>query len=172
MNTDILVIIIAFCLLLVASVYLTVHRLLLADERRRNIELLKTSKSLTVPMRLQAYERLILFLERISPDAMLLKLKNQAQTNADLHLAILQNIRFEYEHNISQQLYVSNEIWALVRETKDAVAIFVSDVAKQTEPSHSSIELANKLLNKIMECDEPLVAATIREIKAEATKIM
>lgn len=172
MNTDIVIIIIAFGILLVASVYLIINRLLLADERRRNIEMLKTSKSLTVPMRLQAYERLILFLERISPDTMLLKLKNQANTNADLHLAILQNIRFEYEHNLSQQLYVSNEIWMLVKKTKDAVAMFVSDAAKQTEPSHSSIELANKILSGIMETDEPMVAAAIRQIKAEAIKIM
>jgi hypothetical protein len=123
-------------------------------------------------MRLQAYERLILFLERISPDTLLLRLKNQGRTNYDLHLAILQQIRSEYEHNISQQLYVSDELWSRVKETKEKVTLFINDIAKAADPNKDSIHLAKLIMDKLIEDGESPVAETIREIKAEARKIM
>jgi hypothetical protein len=123
-------------------------------------------------MRLQAYERLIIFLERISPDSLLLKVKNKALTNADLHLAILQQIRLEYEHNISQQLYVSDEIWSLVKETKEQVTMLVNDIAKNSDPKVASIDLAKQILDNLMENGKSPVAETIKEIKAEARRIL
>lgn len=169
---DTIIITVAFGILLLGAMYLTLNRILLSSERHRNIELLKSSKTITVPMRLQAYERLILFLERISPDALLLKLKNQALTNSDLHLAILQQIRMEYEHNISQQLYVSDAIWSRIKETKEQIALFINDIAKQSNPNSASIDLAKQILDKLMEEENSLISETIKAIKAEARKIM
>ncbi|MDR2383141.1 MAG: hypothetical protein LBD76_04560 [Prevotellaceae bacterium] len=169
---DTIIIVIAFGLLLSTSMYLVLNRVLTSDERRRNIELLKSAKSITVPMRLQAYERLILFLERISPDTLLLKVKSQSRTNADLHLAILQQIRSEYEHNISQQLYVSDEIWACVKETKEQIVMLVNDISKNVDSDGSSIQLAKLIFDKLVENGESPVAATIRKLKAEARKIL
>ncbi|MDR3245098.1 MAG: hypothetical protein LBT50_01535 [Prevotellaceae bacterium] len=169
---DFVVIVVAFGVLLMGSMYLVLNRILLAEERRRNIELLKSSRAITVPIRLQAYERLILFLERISPDTLLLKLKSQVQTNSDLHLAILHQIRSEYEHNISQQLYVSDEIWSRVKEAKEKVALLINDLAKHTDPNSASIDLSQKIFDKLMDYGESPVAEVIKEIKAEARKIM
>jgi hypothetical protein len=169
---DSIIIIVSFCVLLPASIYLVLNRVLTSDERRRNIELLKSSKSITVPIRLQAYERLILFLERISPDALLLRLKSQYRRNSDLHLAILQQIRSEYEHNMSQQLYVSDEIWSSVKETKDRIIMTVNDIAKHTDSDADSINLAKLIFEKLVEDGESPVSATIRQLKAEARKIL
>lgn len=162
----------AFGILIVASVYLVLNRLLLSHERQRNIELLKSSRSITVSLRLQAYERLVLFLERISPDMLLLKLKEQAPTNADLHLAILRQIRFEYEHNISQQLYVGDRVWTRVKEAKEKTALFVNDLAKRTSPTSASVELANLILDNMMSENASPVAEVIAELKAEAKKLL
>jgi hypothetical protein len=145
---------------------------LASDERRRNIELLKSTKAITVPMRLQAYERLILFLERISPDALLLKVKNQARTNSDLHLAILQQIRMEYEHNISQQLYVGDDVWACVKETKEQIVMLVNDISRGVDSDGNSIHLAKLILDKLVEAGESPVSPTIRKLKAEARKLL
>jgi hypothetical protein len=123
-------------------------------------------------MRLQAYERLILFLERISPDVLVLRLKGQCRTNADLHLAILQQIRSEYEHNISQQLYVSDEIWACVKRTKEQIGLLIGDMAKNVNSDGDSIQLAKAIMDKLVEDGESPVSATIKSIKAEARKIL
>jgi hypothetical protein len=169
---DTVIIIVAFGVLLLTSIYLVLNRVLASDERRRNIELLKSTKLITVPMRLQAYERLILFLERISPDALLLKVKSQAHTNSDLHLTILQQIRMEYEHNISQQLYVSDEIWVCVRETKEQIVMLVNDISKHADSNGDSIHLAKLILDKLVEDGESPVSPTIRKLKAEARKLL
>jgi hypothetical protein len=123
-------------------------------------------------MRLQAYERLILFLERISPDTLLLRLKSQCRTNSDLHLAILQQIRSEYEHNISQQLYVSDEIWSCVKETKEQIVVLVNEIANRTRSDGDSMILTKLIMDKLVENGESPVSATIRKIKAEARKIL
>jgi hypothetical protein len=136
------------------------------------MELLKASKSITIPMRLQAYERLILFLERISPDALLLRVKSQSRTNSDLHLALLQQIRSEYEHNISQQLYVSDEIWECVRETKERTVVLINDLSKQTRSDGDANHFAKLILDKLIEAGESPAAPTIRKLKAEARKML
>ncbi|MDR1594807.1 MAG: hypothetical protein LBS43_10070 [Prevotellaceae bacterium] len=169
---DNIIIIVAFGVLLITSIYLVLNRVLTSDERRRNIELLKSSRTITVPMRLQAYERLILFLERISPDTLLLRLKSQCRTNSDLHLAILQQIRSEYEHNISQQLYVSDEIWSCVKETKEQIVVLVNEIANRTRSDGDSMILTKLIMDKLVENGESPVSATIRKIKAEARKIL
>jgi hypothetical protein len=168
---DTIIIIVAFGILLLTSIYLVLNRVLASDERRRNIELLKSAKSITIPVRLQAYERLILFLERISPDTLLLKVKSQSRTNSDLHLAILQQIRAEYEHNISQQLYVSDEVWTCVKEAKEQIVRLVNDISQRTNSDGNSIQLAKLILDKLMEDGESPVSPAIRKLKAEARKI-
>jgi hypothetical protein len=123
-------------------------------------------------MRLQAYERLILFLERISPDTLLLKVKNHAKTNADLHLAILQQIRSEYEHNISQQLYVSDEIWSLVKEAKEKTLLLVNDMSQHVASDGNALQLSKLILDKLMNNGESPVDSAIQKLKAEARKIL
>lgn len=158
-------------ILVLIAVYLVLTRTLKTEEKRQETELLLTSRRLTVPMRLQAYERLILFMERIALDSMVLRLKDQVQTNADLHLSILQNIRSEYEHNLSQQLYVSSEVWEKVKEAKDGVATFVNDAAKGVNPQEASIQLAKQLFDRLVDQGELPTASVMRELKEEARRI-
>jgi hypothetical protein len=169
---DSIIIIIAFGVLLAGSIYLVLNRVLVSDERRRNMELIKASKAITVPMRLQAYERLVLFLERISPDTLLLRVKAQTHTNSDLHLALLQQIRSEYEHNISQQLYVSDETWSYVKETKERIVMLINDLSKQTHSDGDSNHFAKLILDKLIEAGESPVTPAICKLKAEARKIL
>ena len=102
------------------------------DERR---ETLKT----VTPIRLQAYERVALFLERIAPGSLVLRCY---QAGMDLRLlqgVMTKNIRDEWEHNLSQQVYVSNELWARVREAKDEMINLVNSAAvsltEETDPT-------------------------------------
>ncbi|MBP5677085.1 MAG: hypothetical protein J6W88_01155 [Bacteroidales bacterium] len=92
------------------------------DERR---ETLKT----VTPIRLQAYERMALFLERISPDSLVLRCY---QPGMDLHLlqgVMTKNIRDEWEHNLSQQVYLGADLWAAIREAKDEMVNLINSSA-------------------------------------------
>jgi hypothetical protein len=92
------------------------------DERR---ETLKT----VTPIRLQAYERMALFLERISPDSLVLRCYQPGMDLRLLQGVMTKNIRDEWEHNLSQQVYLSPDLWAAIREAKDEMVNLVNSSA-------------------------------------------
>jgi len=67
---------------------------------------------------LQAYERLILLMERITPDNLIMRIDSTGMNTNEFHLELLSNIRAEFDHNISQQLYVSDLVWQDVYNAK------------------------------------------------------
>ncbi|MBT4968423.1 MAG: hypothetical protein HOM80_05400, partial [Bacteroidetes bacterium] len=75
----------------------------------------------TILLRLQAYERLVLFLERMSPSAMVMRMNKNNLSAADFHLQLLSTVRSEFEHNLAQQLYISNESWQMLVNAKEEV---------------------------------------------------
>ena len=81
------------------------------SENIQLIELKKTISNQTLPLRLQAYERVVLFIERVNPANLLIRLNSTAYPAAELHSLIVTEIRNEYQHNVTQQLYVSNRAW-------------------------------------------------------------
>lgn len=128
------------------------------DERQ---ESLKT----VTPIRLQAYERMALFLERISPNSLILRCFRPGMDIKALQSAMTKNIRDEWEHNLSQQIYIGTEAWNRIREAKEeminlvngsavklaadadpsslAAAIF-ENVAKNKIPTDDAIEFMKK----------------------------
>ena len=92
------------------------------DERR---ELAKVA----APIRLQAYERMALFLERISPNSLILRCYQPGMDMKLLQGVMTKNIRDEWEHNLSQQVYLSPELWASIREAKDEMINLVNSSA-------------------------------------------
>ena len=93
-------------LIVAGVIYLLFKQFLEKEQQRRLIELRLESSKATLPLRLQAYERIVLFLERISPNNILVRLSSAGQTAPDFHRLLQQEIRAEYEHNLSQQLYI------------------------------------------------------------------
>src|SRR5580698_8750858 len=90
-----------------AAVYL-VKPYLERDEKIQLLEFRKTLSNQTLPLRLQAYERLVLFIERVNPANMLIRLNATAFGAHELYTLILEEVRAEYQHNVTQQIYVSS----------------------------------------------------------------
>lgn len=81
------------------------------------------------PIRLQAYERMALFLERISPNSLVLRCYQPGMDLKLLQGVMTKNIRDEWEHNLSQQVYLTPELWAHIREAKDEMINLVNSAA-------------------------------------------
>ena len=92
------------------------------DERRETLKVV-------TPIRLQAYERMALFLERISPDSLVLRCWQPGMDLKLLQGVMTKNIRDEWEHNLSQQVYLSTELWACIREAKDEMINLINSSA-------------------------------------------
>src|SRR5690606_9087570 len=90
------------------------------EEGRRRYLVQKEAQKQILPMRLQAYERITLFLERIEPNKLLVRVKPFSDSKDDYENLLIKNIGEEFEHNLTQQIYVTPECWNLVNAAKNA----------------------------------------------------
>ncbi|MBR6437674.1 MAG: hypothetical protein IKS65_00630 [Bacteroidales bacterium] len=81
----------------------------------------KGSQSVVVPLMVQAFERLVLYLERIRCSVLVKRVFMPGMSRSDLQFALIQNVQDEFEHNLAQRLYVSEEVWMMIVLTKDNV---------------------------------------------------
>jgi Na+/H+ antiporter NhaC len=95
-------------LIVFLTAYFVLKAVLKKEHESRKIEVVLQNKKIITPLRLQAYERIVLFLERISPNSIIIRLQTPNMTIGQLHKEMLTTIRTEFEHNLSQQLYLSN----------------------------------------------------------------
>ncbi len=121
-----------------------------SEEKRKLVDLKMKNTEKTMPLRLQAYERLTLFLERIAFENLLPRVPGGTFTAYEYQNLLIQTIRQEFEHNLSQQLYVSNEAWEWIKNAKeDTISTINSSAAmvKQDAPARdlSSMIFENSL---------------------------
>lgn len=106
----------------------------------------QNEKAQLLPLRLQAHERLIVFIERINPSNLFLRLHHQGIAVKDLQSLALNEIRAEYQHNVTQQLYVTESTWNVIRKLKDDTLAMVSNAAKDLPEHSTGIDLSRKVL--------------------------
>lgn len=153
--------------LVLYGMYLTV-KLLLEREADRHKNETKTEYVKTViPIRLQAYERMVLFLERISPNNLLVRLSGNATTVLEFQQLLLQDIRDEYNHNLSQQIYMSDAAWEHIQTAMNEVVTLINQASGNTSPDAQPIELAKRLFEHIIQQDKQPTAAALKFVKAE-----
>ncbi|RLD45113.1 MAG: hypothetical protein DRI86_06045 [Bacteroidetes bacterium] len=116
-------------------------RLQIKHEEKRDI----------TPIRLQASERMVLFLERISPQSLIFRVQKPGQTVMQLQTALHSAIRSEYEHNMAQQLYISKETWGMLRTAKEEVVKLVNTASSGLKPTDNSIELSRRVFELSIE---------------------
>ena len=159
-------------LLVMLTAWLVIRSMLRDDqERRRQDLLLQTVKTVT-PVRLQAYERVVLFLERITPESLIMRTARPEMTAQQLQSALVSGVRSEYEHNLSQQIYMTNEAWEMVKNARGTVVRLVNSVASKLPPNATGEELSRMLLEEVIEMDAEPTKTAIAFIKAELARIM
>lgn len=111
----------------------------------------------TLPLRLQAYERVILLLERINPSNLLIRLHVPGMSAHEMQAIITADIRAEYQHNISQQIYVNPTTWDVVKKIKDDTIRIVNSAAGALPENATSGDLSKSILIHLssLETDNP-----------------
>lgn len=126
----------------------------------------------TLPLRLQAYERLILLLERITPAQAINRALQPGMTTYNLQLILVQNIREEFEHNVAQQIYISSSGWAMIKSAKEEIIHMIYISAAETDANADAAELAKKLLESWGQLDQNPVQIAIDQLKAEVRQVL
>lgn len=140
------------------------------EEKRRSYFLKKETQKSALPIRLQAYERLALFLERITPDRLLVRLHSDEMSAQQYQTLLTETIRSEFEHNLSQQIYVSDEAWKLLVDAKSATVGIINNISKDFDPKDKGLKLRRTILNKTMEMDQFPTKRALRYLKAEVKR--
>ena len=113
--------------------------------RQKEVEL--KNKEQTLPIRLQAYERMTLFLERISPAQLIPRVNNPDFSVGLLHQVLIQEIRNEFAHNLAQQLYLSDEAWLLIKKSVEESILFINNSMVDLDEDAPGVELAKRILS-------------------------
>lgn len=127
--------------------YYLVKSFLDNDARKRLTEIRIANQSIITPTRLQAYERLALFLERISPNSLIPRVNKQGMSARLLQTELVKAIRTEFEHNLSQQIYVSGHAWEMVKTAKEEIIKLVNISATKIPDTASSMDLSQMIIN-------------------------
>ena len=137
------------------------------EEQRRSMEESGLNREKTLPLRMQAYERMALFLERINPESLVLRLSRPDMTAGQLQAELLSSIRTEYEHNVAQQVYVSIESWELVKTAKSNVISLINSAADQLKDDASSLALSQKIFEQIVQLKNPPTGEALDSLKRD-----
>lgn len=113
------------------------------------IELKKAIQTQTLPLRLQAYERLILFTDRINPANLLIRLNGNSYSAAELQAVIINEVRNEYQHNVTQQIYVSDRAWAVTKRVKEDTLSVVNNALQTLPDNATGLDLGKVILTHL-----------------------
>lgn len=123
------------------------------SERIHMLEFKKSVANHTLPLRLQAYERIVLFMERINPQNMLVRLNAGSHSAVELHSIIIAEIRSEYQHNITQQIYVTSRAWGVTKRVKDDTLNIVTNAIKSLPENASGLDLGKVILVQLSQME-------------------
>ncbi len=155
-----------------AAAFFTVQRFLDNEQKRRDHELKKSAQSALTPLKLQAYERVVIFLERIHPNTLVVRVNKHGMTAQQLHVELVKTVKSEYEHNLSQQIYVSYNAWELVKTAKEEIIKLINISATKVPHENSSNDMAMMVLNITASVDKKLPNEVALEyIKKEVSQI-
>jgi len=129
------------------------------------------SQKIILPLRLQAYERIVLFLERIFPSTLILRLNKQDLSSAQLQSLLVKTIRDEFEYNLSQQIYISSTSWELIKNAKEETIRLINQAAGKVKENTPSSESARIILEISLEKEKNPINLAIEELKKEVRNL-
>jgi len=149
------------------AVWLVMLNFMKNQEKKREAEKKAAYRETLLPLKLQASERLILLLERITPSRAVNRALEPGMGTFEFQMGLLKNIREEYEHNVAQQLYVSSSCWSLIRAAKEEVIRQVNIAASEAGVNAGAAEMAALLIENWSALAPDPIQAAIDQVKSE-----
>lgn len=153
------------------AMFLTTRMFLNKEYDKRLVDIKIKNNETVLPVRLQAYERICLFLERISPKNLVVRLNVGDLSASEFQQIILHEVREEFGHNLSQQVYMSEESWNLVKNAMEEIIMLVNESAGELENEAKSIDLARKIFEKVIEKQELGTDIALSFVKSEIQSV-
>ena len=137
------------------------------EYRKLMLEMRRGNQKMITPLRLQSYERLVLFLERVSPNNLVMRVHKQGMSAKLLQAELVKTIKQEYEHNLTQQIYISSSGWEGVRTAKEEVIKVINIAGTQMKDNATGVELGQKIFEIMMQLENSPTRIAINMLKKE-----
>jgi hypothetical protein len=154
------------------TAWIVLKNMIRNDQDKRKQEILLQNTRVVTQIKLQAYERIVLFLERISLESLLVRVSSPEMTASQLHSAMLNTIRSEFEHNLSQQIYMSPQAWEVVRNARSNMIRIINSEAEKMPEKSTGIAFSKQLLERVMELDKEPTRAALDYVKGEIGRMI
>lgn len=140
------------------------------DQQKTRLWLIqRENQKMALPLRLQAYERMTLFMERIHPSQLMVRINPISTNKNDYENYIIAHIEQEFEHNIAQQIYISDKCWTVILTAKNATVQMIRNAAKNEKVTNAD-ELRTFVITELLEKTSPSTTA-LSFIKNEVAEL-
>lgn len=147
--------------------YQLVKQLVDEESKRRAVNQLAELRKSVIPLKLQAYERAVLFLDRISPGDLVLRVHKSHMDSGTLHRQLVSSIKEEYGHNVSQQIYMSEHAWATVKQAKEETIRLINMAYDRTGENGAGTEMSRHVFELISQLAHTPSQAAILVLRKE-----
>jgi hypothetical protein len=154
------------------TAYMLLKRFLDNDQKKQLVELKKMNRGNMTPVRMQAYERLVLYLERIHPNNLVMRTHKAGMSARMLHGEMVRNIREEFGHNMSQQIYISNGAWEMSKNSKEECIKLLNIALQNIDDTADGIKLGAVIFELCGKLDKLPSEVAIEYVKVEVQKLM
>lgn len=155
----------------VGGIYFLVKQMFDRDYKMKLIESKRMLQKEVLPLRLQAFERMTLFLERISPESLIVRTLHPEMTVRELQQQLITTVRNEYEHNITQQVYVDAQTWILIKNAKEDILRLINSSSEACNRDDKAIELTKTIFDNVMREEIVSMQKALGYLKAEAQQL-
>lgn len=155
-----------------ATAYYVTDRVLSRSEKERMDKMRLEAKRSGDPLRLQAIERLTLLCERISPQNLAIRIPSAGATSAMYHAELLKSIRSEFDHNITQQVYVNQQSWEAVKNAREETIKLINYAYSEIGPNAKGTDLAQIILEMTMKIEKLPTDIAVYLLREEARHIL
>lgn len=149
------------------STFFVLKKFMDNEYRKQLLEMRKNNQKVINPLRLQAYERLVLLLERISLNNLVVRTYQKGMSAKLLQVELIKVIRHEFEHNLTQQIYVSSTVWEHVRSAKEETVKVINIASTQMKENSTGNDLSQKIFEIILKLEKSSTKICIDALKKE-----
>lgn len=159
-------------LVVFATAYYLIKMMLNNEANKKRMDIALANRKITTPMRLRAFERVALLLERISLNSLIIRTMKAGMNANQLQIMLLTNIRKEFEHNMSQQIYLNDSSWQAVKMAKESTIKIINKVADSVKRDATAMELSTKILQVAMNAEKTPTDLALSILKNEIRTIL
>lgn len=157
--------------IIAAIAYLIMNKMLKAEQDRRSFEIRKDMVKTLQPVKLRAYERMALLLERIAPESLLNRQELKDVSALHLQASLLRQIRDEWEHNLAQQIYVPQDTWIVLKNAKESMIQLINTCAAQMNMNSTALDYAKFIIETYKIVEKTPIDVALGMLKSDVNRL-